>query len=197
MSSTRPPFKTLTSKFIMVPAENIDTDQIIPGRFLSTTERAGLGKSMFYDWRYNDDGSVKTDSPFDNARRRTAKILVAGKNFGCGSSREHAPWSIEDYGFRVVIAPSFADIFKSNAFKVGLLPIEVSEKVLVWFKSHPEEDTTIDLEAGEIRCGSALISTFTTEAFSRYQLLNGMDDMAFLLAQNDAITAYENKELSV
>ena len=192
MNTSHQPFKTLTSYFIVTPQENIDTDQIIPARFLTTTERAGLGKAMFSDWRYNDDGSIKTDSPFDNAAKKTAKILVAGKNFGCGSSREHAPWSMADYGFKAVMAPSFSDIFKSNCLKLGMLPIEISEKVLVWFKNHPDEETTIDLEAQEIRCGDEVIATFEVEPFARYQILNGMDDLDFLIAQSDAVKAYES-----
>ena len=192
MSADRKPFETMTSNFILAPNENIDTDQIIPGRFLSTTEKSGLGKSMFYDWRYNDDGSVKGDSLFDNPAKKTAKILVAGKNFGCGSSREHAPWSMADYGFKAVLAPSFSDIFKSNCLKIGMLPIEISEKVLVWFKSHPDEDTTVDLEAQEIRCGDEVITTFEVEPFARHQILNGMDDLDFLMSKKDNIKTFED-----
>lgn len=192
MSTKRQPFTAITSHFILAPQNNIDTDQIIPGRFLTTTEKTGLGKSMFYDWRYNEDGSVKADSLFDDPAKKTSKILVAGKNFGCGSSREHAPWSMQDYGFKVVMAPSFSDIFKSNALKIGLLPIEISEKVLVWFKSHPNEETTVDLEAQQIRCGDEVISTFKVEPFARYQMLNGMDDLDFLMSKTSDIQFFED-----
>ena len=121
-------FKTLTSRTVVLPQENIDTDQIIPARFLTTTVKDGLGKSAFYDWRYDEDGRPKNSSVFNGVNPETHKILVAGSNFGCGSSREHAPWALSDFGFRAVISSDIADIFKSNAQKNGLLPVEVDEE---------------------------------------------------------------------
>ena len=185
------PLKTLTSGTVVFSQSNIDTDQIIPGRFLTTTTREGLGAHAFHDWRYEADGSVKPEATLnriDPARRR---ILLAGPNFACGSSREHAPWALVDYGFRAVISTSIADIFTSNALKNGLLPVVVSQAVWDDLAAHPDQPVTIDLEAGEIRRGNAAPTPFTVERFARRCLLDGVDTLGWLQARLPDIAAFE------
>jgi len=144
------PLKSVTSKTLVLPAANIDTDQIIPARFLTVTSRDGLGKHAFNDWRYHEDGS-ETDHALNNDAAKQCQILVGGHNFGCGSSREHAPWSLTDYGFRVVISSEIADIFRSNSLKNGLLPIVIEKSAHQWLLDHPGEEVTVDLERCEVR----------------------------------------------
>lgn len=185
------PFKTLTSRTVTLSQANIDTDQIIPARFLTTTTREGLGRAAFYDWRYEADGSPKPEAVLNRIDPAEHRILLAGRNFACGSSREHAPWALLDYGFRVVIATEIADIFTSNALKNGFLPIVVTQAVWDDLAAHPEQPVTIDLQAGEIRRGDAPPVTFVIESFARQCLLNGVDTLGWLQANMPEIEAFE------
>jgi len=185
------PIKSLTSKTIVLRDENIDTDQIIPARFLTTTQRAGLGKGAFYDWRHDDAGNLRNDSALSLAGQGTHAVLVAGGNFGCGSSREHAPWALLDLGFRAVISSDIADIFKSNALKNGLLPVEVDEKTHLALLNNPGAEVTIDLETQSVKITGGGQTTFATEAFARRCLLDGVDPLGYLLDQVEAIENYE------
>ncbi len=185
------PIKTVTSKTLVLPAANIDTDQIIPARFLTVTSRDGLGKHAFNDWRYGEDGS-ETDHILNSHAAKACQILVGGHNFGCGSSREHAPWSLTDYGVRVVISSEIADIFKNNSLKNGLLPIVIEKSAHQWLLDHPGEEVTVDLERCEVRLPkNGGTYSFEIDAFSRYCLMEGVDEMGYLAAQNDAITKFE------
>ncbi|WP_371395585.1 3-isopropylmalate dehydratase small subunit [Fretibacter rubidus] len=185
------PLKTVTSKTLVLPAANIDTDQIIPARFLTVTSRDGLGKHAFNDWRYNDDGS-ETDHILNSDAAKQCQILIGGHNFGCGSSREHAPWSLTDYGFRVVISSEIADIFKGNSLKNGLLPIVIDPMAHQWLLDHPGEEVTVDLEACDVRLPkNGGTYKFEIDQFSRHCLMEGVDEMGYLSAQDDAIAAYE------
>jgi 3-isopropylmalate/(R)-2-methylmalate dehydratase small subunit len=187
------PLKTLTSRTVVLPQENIDTDQIIPARFLTTTSKDGLGKSAFYDWRYDEDGRPKNSSVFNGVNPATHQVLVAGSNFGCGSSREHAPWALAGFGFRAVISSDIADIFKSNALKNGLLPVEVDEAAHKTLLAAPDMEVTIDLEASTVTYGGGKQATFVIEAFARRCLLDGVDPLGHLLKQLPAIEAYERQ----
>ena len=169
---------------------NVDTDQIIPARFLTTTDRKGLGQFAFFDWRYDSDGAVRADSPLDHLDRDDHRILVAGSNFGCGSSREHAPWALHDFGFRAVISSDIADIFTSNALKTGLLPIIVDEEVHGRLLSEPGMMVMIDLEDQILTVGNRKIG-FRIEPFARRCLLDGVDTLGALQMHADAIDAYE------
>ncbi|MBI1366311.1 MAG: 3-isopropylmalate dehydratase small subunit [Alphaproteobacteria bacterium] len=184
-------FSALTSRTMVLPQENIDTDQIIPARFLTTTSRKGLGKVVFYDWRYDEDGRPKNSSVFNGVDPQTHRILVAGSNFGCGSSREHAPWALVDFGFRAVISSDIADIFKSNALKNGLLPVTVDEKTHAKLLASPGAEVTIDLETLSVTLSDGSGTTFEVEAFARRCLLDGVDPLGHLLNQLPAIEAYE------
>jgi len=196
-----PPFKTLTSQTLVLRTENIDTDQIIPARFLTTTSREGLGKLAFHDWRYDGDGKDgerrENDHPLNGDVAKACQILVAGHNFGCGSSREHAPWALMDYGFRAVISSEIADIFHTNSLKNGLLPIVIEPSAHEWLLDHPNENVTIDLEACEVRIpvshGPKNGGTyrFKIDPFSRQCLLQGQDELDYLLGQDKTIEAYE------
>src|SRR5690606_31999216 len=185
------PFHALTSKAVVLSQANIDTDQIIPARFLTTTSREGLGAAAFYDWRYETDGSPKPEAVLNRIDPAERRILLAGPNFACGSSREHAPWALVDYGFRAVISTSIADIFTSNALKTGLLPIEVDQATWDDLAAFPDQPVTIDLEAGEIRRGNAAPTPFTVERFARRCLLDGVDTLGWLQARLPDIAAYE------
>jgi 3-isopropylmalate/(R)-2-methylmalate dehydratase small subunit len=185
------PLQVLTSKCVVLSQANIDTDQIIPARFLTTTSREGLGKAAFYDWRYEADGSPKPEAVLNRIDPAERRILLAGPNFACGSSREHAPWALADYGFRAVISTSIADIFTSNALKTGLLPIEVDQAVWDDLAAFPDHPVTIDLEAGEIRRGNAAPTPFTVERFARRCLLDGVDTLGWLQARLPDIAAFE------
>jgi 3-isopropylmalate/(R)-2-methylmalate dehydratase small subunit len=174
---------------------DVDTDQIIPKQFLKRIERSGYEKLLFYDWRYREDGSENPDFELNRPEVRGASILVARRNFGCGSSREHAVWALENYGFRVVIAPSFADIFFNNCFKNGVLPIKLSEEQIEQlfrrFGEHPGYQVTVDLESRTIADAFGLQLTFRVDDFRRHCLLNGLDDIALTLQHEDKIAAYE------
>jgi 3-isopropylmalate/(R)-2-methylmalate dehydratase small subunit len=187
------PFKTLNSRTVVLAEANIDTDQIIPARFLTTTTKAGLGREAFHDWRYDADGEPKPDCILNTLDAAEHRVLVAGRNFGCGSSREHAPWALLDYGFRAVISTEIADIFTSNALKNGLLPVVVDEETHARLVEHPGEAVTVDLEAGELRVGNHVVR-FTIEPFSRECLLEGVDTLGWLLARTPAIEAFERAQ---
>jgi 3-isopropylmalate/(R)-2-methylmalate dehydratase small subunit len=185
------PFRALTSKAVVLSQANIDTDQIIPARFLTTTSREGLGKAAFYDWRYETDGSPKPEAVLNRIDPVERRILLAGPNFACGSSREHAPWALVGYGFRAVVSTSIADIFTSNALKTGLLPIEVDQATWDDLAAFADQPVTIDLEAGEIRRGNAAPTPFTVERFARRCLLDGVDTLGWLQARLSDIAAFE------
>ena len=181
----------ITSRSVALPIANIDTDQIIPARFLTTTSRAGLGRHAFQDWRWREDGSANPDFALNRPENAGAGILIAGDNFGCGSSREHAPWALLDAGIRAVISTAIADIFRSNALKNGLLAIVVSPAEHASLLAAAGETLTIDLRAQRIgRIGQAPID-FTINAFARQCLLDGVDELGYLLARTDAITRFE------
>jgi 3-isopropylmalate/(R)-2-methylmalate dehydratase small subunit len=176
---------------------NVDTDQIIPKQFLKRIERTGFGQFLFYDWRFAPDGSKKPDFVLHEPRYQNATMLVAGKNFGCGSSREHAVWALADYGFRAVIAPSFADIFANNSLKNGLLTIRLGEDLVaeIMRRAHDKENyrLTIDLENCTVQDDQKFSATFTIEDFSRRCLLNGLDDIGLTLQREAEIASYEAK----
>jgi 3-isopropylmalate/(R)-2-methylmalate dehydratase small subunit len=186
----REPFRTLISRTVILPMANIDTDQIIPARFLTTISRLGLGSLAFHDWRYHADGTEREDFVLNTICAADCRILVAGENFGCGSSREHAPWALADFGFRAVISTKVADIFTSNALKNGLLPIEVDARTHARLLAAPGAEVTVDLEACEVRFGGEN-TPFAVEAFSRRCLLDGVDPLGFILARLPAIEAFE------
>jgi 3-isopropylmalate/(R)-2-methylmalate dehydratase small subunit len=187
------PFKTLRSRTVVLPAANIDTDQIIPARFLTTTVRTGLGQQLFADWRYGPDGAPRPDFALNRPEAAGCRILVAGRNFGCGSSREHAPWALVDYGIRAVVSTEIADIFHSNALKNGLLPIVVGEAQSRWLLEHPGADVSIDVESATLTLPDGERTTFPLEPFARYCLLNGVDELGFLLGKMPQIEAYERR----
>jgi 3-isopropylmalate/(R)-2-methylmalate dehydratase small subunit len=186
------PFRKLRSRYVVLPQDNIDTDQIIPARFLTVTSREGLGVWLFANWARGADDAILTDFPLSSPAARGAQILVAGKNFGCGSSREHAAWALIDRGFRAVVTTSTADIFRANALKNGLLPVVVSpdmHRQLV----HGDGEISIDLEACEVVAPSGDREIFLIDAFSRYCLLNGLDELDALLEREDDISRYERE----
>ena len=191
------PLTTLTSKAVVLSQSNIDTDQIIPGRFLSTTTREGLGAQAFYDWRYEADGTPKPEAVLNRIDPTEHRILLAGRNFACGSSREHAPWALLDYGFRAVVSTEIADIFTSNALKNGLLPIVVDQATWDDLAAHAEQPITVDLESSTIRRGNAQPVTFEVERFARRCLLDGVDTLGWLQSQLPAIEAFEHRTETV
>jgi 3-isopropylmalate/(R)-2-methylmalate dehydratase small subunit len=185
------PLTTLRSRTVVLPASNIDTDQIIPARFLTTTTRDGLGKSLFTDWRYDASGAPRADFVLNTPQAAGCRILVAGNNFGCGSSREHAPWALLDYGFQAVISTEIADIFRNNSLKNGLLPIVVDETTSRWLLANPGAELDIDVASATLTLPSGARVQFPLEAFARYCLLNGVDELGFLLERRAQIEAYE------
>jgi 3-isopropylmalate/(R)-2-methylmalate dehydratase small subunit len=189
--------QTITSKFIPLRIENVDTDQIIPARFLKATTKDGFGKNLFRDWRYENDDETKPKADFVlNQAQYSGAILVAAKNFGCGSSREHAAWSILDYGFKVVVSSFFADIFKNNALNNGVLPVTVSDAFLQQiFTQGPNETLSIDLAAQTITIdATGAVETFEINAYKKTCLLNGYDDIDYLLSMRAEIAAFEAKK---
>jgi 3-isopropylmalate/(R)-2-methylmalate dehydratase small subunit len=182
---------TITSRSVVLRQTNIDTDQIIPARFLSTTERRGLGKHAFNDWRWIADGVPNPDFVFNRPEAASRKILLAGRNFGCGSSREHAPWALADLGLRAVISSQIADIFRSNALKNGLLPVVLDEDVVQTLMRTPDDELTIDVAARELRTPDGRTYPFPLDAFARTCLLEGVDEFGYLLARIPEIQAYE------
>jgi 3-isopropylmalate/(R)-2-methylmalate dehydratase small subunit len=173
--------------------ENIDTDRIIPARFLTTTQRAGLGRYAFHDWRYAADGSTNAEFALNRPGARGCEILVAGRNFGCGSSREHAPWALLDFGIRAVLSSEIADIFRNNALKNGLLAVVVSEAEHRWLLEHPGVELAIDVAAGTIELPDGGRFGFEIDAFARHCLLSGVDQLGFLLQHAAAIRNHEQK----
>ncbi len=183
--------KQVTSKTLVLSSTNIDTDQIMPAKFLSMTTKAGLGEHVFSNLRYNTDGS-ETDHVLNSPEGKASEILVAGHNFGCGSSREHAPWGLTDYGIRVVISSEIADIFRNNSLKNGLLPIIIEKRAHNWLLENPGADVSVDLETCEVhlpRNGGTY--KFEIDAFSRHCLMEGVDEMGYLQGQSDAIAEFE------
>ena len=185
------PFTTLHSRTAVLPFENIDTDRIIPARFLTTTERAGLGRALFHDWRYREDGTPNEDFALNQPEAQGCEILVAGRNFGCGSSREHAPWALADYGFRAVLSSEIADIFRSNALKNGLLAVVLDEAEHRWLIEHPGIELAIDVAGSYVELPDGGRFSFELDAFARECLVAGVDQLGFLLKHVDAIDAYE------
>jgi 3-isopropylmalate/(R)-2-methylmalate dehydratase small subunit len=185
------PIRSFSSRTVVLPYTNIDTDQIIPARFLTTTTKVGLGRHAFTDWRYDANGAPKPDFVLNRPEAAGCAILVAGRNFGCGSSREHAPWALMDCGFRAVVSTEIADIFRNNSLKNGLLPIVVDEQTHAWLLQNPGVSLKIDLQASTLTLPDGTAVQFPIEAFARYCLLNGVDELGFLLQQGDAITRYE------
>jgi 3-isopropylmalate/(R)-2-methylmalate dehydratase small subunit len=185
------PIRTIESRTVVLPFTNIDTDQIIPARFLTTTTREGLGKQAFADWRYDASGAANPDFVLNKPEAAGCTILVAGRNFGCGSSREHAPWALLDLGLKAVISTEIADIFRNNSLKNGLLPIVVDEGTHAWLMSNPGAQVKIDLESTSITLPNGATAKFPIEGFARYCLMNGVDELGFLLKQAPAIERYE------
>lgn len=185
------PLQRIRSKTTVIDSSNIDTDQIIPARFLTTTTKAGLGRQLFADWRYRADGSPNPDFILNQPEAQSAHILVAGRNFGCGSSREHAPWALLDYGFRAVISTEIADIFRGNSLKNGLLPIVVDEATSQWLLSHPGVELDIDLENARLTLPNGAQVPFPIEPFARHCLLNGIDELGYLRGKMPDIERFE------
>ena len=190
-------FTKLTSKVMPLPVNDIDTDQIIPARFLKVTDKNGLADALFFNWRYNDDGSPKADFVLNQEKSKGAKILLAGDNFGCGSSREHAPWALTAFGFRAVISTSFADIFRSNSLKNGLVPIIVDEathKMLFdLVEEIPNAEFHVDLESQTLTFPNGSVK-FPIDPFNRTCLLNGVDELGYILGFEKEISAFEAKQ---
>jgi 3-isopropylmalate/(R)-2-methylmalate dehydratase small subunit len=191
------PIKTIRSRTAVLPLENIDTDQIIPARFLRSTTREGFGKNLFADWRYDADGKPKPDFLLNQPQAAGCTILVAGRNFGCGSSREHAPWALTDYGFRAVVSTEFADIFRNNSLKNGLVPVLVDDATSAWLLANPGADVTIDLKSTTLTLPTGVRARFPLEPFARYCLMNGVDELGFLLSKTPEIDAYERRRTAL
>jgi 3-isopropylmalate/(R)-2-methylmalate dehydratase small subunit len=185
------PLRIVRSRTVVVPLANVDTDQIIPARFLTTTTKDGLGKQLFADWRYLPDGAPNPSFILNQAASEGCQVLVAGRNFGCGSSREHAPWALVDYGIRAVISTEIADIFRNNSLKNGLLPVLVDEATSKWLIEHPGADVTIDLDAATVTLPTGVAVPFPIEAFARHCLLNGVDELGYLQSKLKDIERYE------
>ncbi len=188
-------FKKLTGLVAPLDRVNVDTDQIIPKQFLKRIERTGFGEFLFFDWRFRPDGKPNTDFELNAPQYLGASVLVAGRNFGCGSSREHAPWALMDYGFRVIIAPSLADIFRNNCFQNGMLPLVMDDAVVAQImskaKSRPGYKITVDLESRKITDTDGLSVPFEVDEFRRHCLINGLDDIGLTLQQEGKISAFE------
>ena len=185
------PIKTIRSRTVVMPSKDIDTDQIIPARFLTTTSKEGLGDSLFCDLRYDSDGQPDPAFPLNRPEAEGADILVAGRNFGCGSSREHAPWALVDYGIRAVISTEIADIFRSNALKNGLLPVVIDEQTHDWLLNHPGAEIEIDVVHSTLTLPAGHTVSYPIDAFARYCLVEGTDQLGFLQQHLEAIEAYE------
>ena len=185
------PLRRITSRTVVIASSDIDTDQIIPARFLTTTDKAGLGQQLFADWRYHADGTPKPEFVLNRPEAHGAEILVAGRNFGCGSSREHAPWALLDYGFRAVISTEIADIFRGNSLKNGFLPIVVDEQTSQWLLQHPGAELDIDLESKQLTLPTGASIRFPIEPFARHCLLHGLDELGYLRSNLAAIEQFE------
>jgi len=187
------PFQTLESRTVVLPQENIDTDQIIPARFLKGTDKAGLGRGLFASWRYDEGGRPRPEFPLNTLEAKGAQVLVAGDNFGCGSSREHAPWALVDHGFKAVVSSSIADIFRRNAVMNGLLPVVLDRPTHRRLLAAPGAKVIINLESQTLSLEDGVTASFSIDPFARHCLLNGIDELGFLLHQRDAIRAYEGE----
>ena len=189
------PFQTLTSRATVVPVDNIDTDQIIPAKYLKATTKTGLGAGLFSNWRYQADGSPDPNFPINQPENQGNRILIAGDNFGCGSSREHAPWALMDFGFSAVISTSFADIFRNNSLKNGFLPVIVSPKdhkaLINLLATNPQAELIIDLDEQVVVLPDGRALGFPIDDFSKTCLLKGVDQLGYLLDLDDEITRYE------
>ncbi len=185
------PIRVIESRTVVLPAENVDTDQIIPARFLKVTDKKGLGKALFSDWRYGPDGAPRPDFVLNRPEARGCAVLVAGDNFGCGSSREHAPWALVDHGIRAVVSTRIADIFRNNALKNGLVPVVVDAATHAKLLAAPGATVRVDLEAQTLGLPDGTAVRFPIDGFSRHCLLNGVDELGFLLGQDARIAAYE------
>jgi len=183
--------RTLTSSTLVLPETNIDTDQIIPARYLTTIGRTGLGRAAFADWRFDPDGQPRADCPLNQEPARAAEILIAGDNFGCGSSREHAVWALLDFGFRAVVSNRLADIFRANALKNGLLAIEVESETHRWLLAHPGARVRLDVAAGRLAAEGGPEGTFSLDPFARDCLLEGVDALGWMLARLPQIETWE------
>jgi 3-isopropylmalate/(R)-2-methylmalate dehydratase small subunit len=181
----------IESKTVVLPMEDIDTDQIIPARFLTTTTKTGLGEKLFNDWRYRDDGSPRPDFVLNTDAARGAQVLVGGRNFGCGSSREHAPWALVDFGIRAVISTEIADIFRGNSLKNGLVPVLVDSATHEWLLANPGVDVCVDIDKRTVTLPDGSAVAFPIDGFSRYCLLNGLDQLGFLIESEAEIKAFE------
>ncbi len=187
------PIQSITSRTVVLPRTDIDTDQIIPARFLRTTSREGLGKQLFADWRYLPDGQPDPAFVLNKPEALGCRVLVGGRNFGCGSSREHAPWALLDHGILAVISTEFADIFRSNALKNGLVPVIVDDATLQWLLANPGVEVTIDLASSTLRLPGGKSVTFPIEPFARFCLMQGVDQLGYLLLKEADIAAYEKQ----
>jgi 3-isopropylmalate/(R)-2-methylmalate dehydratase small subunit len=190
-------FTTLTSRVVVLATNDIDTDQIIPARFLKTTDKAGLGSSLFADWRYDAQGKPRPDFALNEPRAASAQVLLAGDNFGCGSSREHAPWALTGFGFNAVVSTSFADIFRNNALKNGLLPVAVDaaahRSLCEQLARSPDAQVTIDLASQTLRLPDGSRVTFPVDAFAKTCLLEGVDELGYILRFADQIAEHERR----
>ena len=185
------PIRTLSSKTVVLPASDVDTDQIIPARFLTTTSRDGLGEHLFHDWRFCGDGTENPEFVLNEPDSAGCSILVTGRNFGCGSSREHAPWALLDYGLKAVISTEIADIFRSNSLKNGFLPIVVDDVTHRWLIDHPGAEVSIDVETSTLTLPNGEQARYPIDDFARYCLLNGIDQLGFLQQHEADIVAFE------
>ena len=192
--TTPAPFTGLTSRTVVLPVANIDTDQIIPARFLTTTTRADLGSRLFADWRYDERGEPRPDFVLNRPHAEGCRILVAGRNFGCGSSREHAPWALLDYGFRAIVSTEIADIFRNNALKNGLLPVTVDAATNAWLIAHPGAQLSLDVATATLTLPTGVKVSFPLEPFARHCLLHGVEELGYLLARLKEIETYERRE---
>ena len=182
-----------SSKTVVLSVNDIDTDQIIPARFLTVTTKDGLGDGLFADWRFDEDGNKVEQFPLNQDKSHGCSILISGSNFGCGSSREHAPWALVDYGFKAILSTSFADIFRNNALKNGLLPLTVSEEFHAMLIENEGIEVTVSLEKMMIHASNGMKEAFDLEPFSRYCLMNGIDQLGFIMNHEEQINAFENK----
>lgn len=185
------PVKTIRSKTVVLATRDIDTDQIIPARFLTTTSREGLGKAAFHDLRYGNDGREKADFALNQEGAKGCRILVAGNNFGCGSSREHAPWALLDYGLQAVISTEIADIFRANSLKNGFVPVIVDEATHGWLLDNPGAEVSIDVEQATLTLPDGSCIAFPIDGFARHCLLEGIDQLGFLQQHSDTIESFE------
>jgi len=184
------PIRVIETRTVVIPRENVDTDQIIPGRFLKVTDKKGLGKALFSDWRYGADGKPSPDFVLNQPQAQGCRVLVAGDNFGCGSSREHAPWALVDYGFQAVISTRVADIFRNNSLKNGLVPIVLEPAAVAQLLAAPGVTVRIDLGAQTVTLPDGSTAKFPIDGFAKYCLMNGVDELGYLLSQEEAISGF-------